>query len=170
MPQLLHARSAGRRMEPVWLDAKESYEHDNVLARAAAMAGYRLYCLATYAGVDTFWPADSAVAIPGHNDSVKDPHMALPEALRILEEHEKSHPGQPAFLYVHLFATHSLLFTGPSLLMTLTGRHWTLALYENNVAHTDAHLRLFLDALDKRGKLQDSLLLVAADHGEEFFE
>jgi len=45
-----------------------------------------------------------------------------------------------------------------------------LALYENNVAYVDAHLRLFIEALEKRGKLHESLFLVAADHGEEFFE
>jgi hypothetical protein len=45
-----------------------------------------------------------------------------------------------------------------------------LALYENNVAYLDTNLGLFIDALDKRGKLQNTLFLVAADHGEEFFE
>jgi len=56
---------------PVWYEAAEIYAHDNVLARAAAMAGYRLYCLGTYAGMDALWPAGSAVAVQGHNDSVK---------------------------------------------------------------------------------------------------
>ena len=155
---------------PVWYEAAEIYAHDNVLARAAAMAGYRLYCLGPYAGMDALWPAGSAVAVQGHNDSVKDPHMALPEALRILEEHEKSHPGQPAFLYVHLFATHQPLIYRPEAPFDHDGRHWMLALYENNVAYVDAHLRLFIEALEKRGKLHESLFLVAADHGEEFFE
>ena len=155
---------------PVWYEAKARYEHDNVLARAAAMAGYRLYCLATYAGMDTFWPAGSAIAIPNNGGSVGDPRIALPGALKILDEHERSHPGQPAFLYVHLFATHQPLIYRPDSPYDANGRHWTLALYENNVTYTDTNLRLFLDALDKRGKLQDALLLVAADHGEEFFE
>jgi hypothetical protein len=155
---------------PVWYEAEVHYEHDNVLARAAEMSGYRLYSLAAFAGVDTFWPAGSAVAIPNNGDSVGDPRIVLPEALTILDEHERSHPGQPAFLYVHLFATHQPLIYRPESPYDAIGRHWTLALYENNVAYLDANLRLFLEALDKRGKLQDSLLLAAADHGEEFFE
>ena len=165
MPSLL----AGA-WHPVWYEAKERYEHDNVLARAAALAGYCLYSLANYAGVDTFWPAGSTVATPNDNDSAGDPQMVLPEALRILDEHERSHPGQPAFLYVHLFATHQPLIYRPDSPYDAHGRHWTLALYENNVVHTDTHLRLFIEALDKRGTLQNALLLVAADHGEEFFE
>ena len=155
---------------PVWYEAKARFEHDNVLARAAARSGYRLYCLGTFAGVDAFWPAGSAVALPNHGHSVGDPRMALLKALSILDEHERSHPGQPAFLYVHLYATHQPLIYRPEAPYDAQGRHWTIALYENNTAYLDAHLRLFVDALDKRGKLQDSLLLVTADHGEEFFE
>ena len=44
------------------------------------------------------------------------------------------------------------------------------ALYRGEVAWTDAAIGELLDALEQRGRLDETLIIVTADHGEEFFE
>ncbi|MCU0663111.1 MAG: sulfatase, partial [Myxococcota bacterium] len=45
-----------------------------------------------------------------------------------------------------------------------------IALYDGEVTYHDRHLGHFLDALSKLGVLDDTVILITADHGEEFFE
>ncbi len=45
-----------------------------------------------------------------------------------------------------------------------------LALYDGEIRFTDENLGRILDQLDLRGRLKDALVVVTADHGEEFFE
>jgi arylsulfatase A-like enzyme len=44
------------------------------------------------------------------------------------------------------------------------------ALYDGEIRFTDANLERLLAALRERGLLEDALVVVTADHGEEFFE
>lgn len=44
------------------------------------------------------------------------------------------------------------------------------ALYDGEVTYHDRHLGHFLDALAKLGVLDDTVIVITADHGEEFFE
>ena len=45
-----------------------------------------------------------------------------------------------------------------------------VALYDGEIAYTDHHLGLLFDELERLGKLEDSLVVVTGDHGDEFFE
>jgi arylsulfatase A-like enzyme len=45
-----------------------------------------------------------------------------------------------------------------------------IALYDGEIAFTDEHIGLIADELATRGLLDETLVVVAADHGEEFFE
>jgi arylsulfatase A-like enzyme len=45
-----------------------------------------------------------------------------------------------------------------------------LALYDGEIRFTDDNLGRILAALDAHGRLRDALVVVTADHGEEFFE
>jgi arylsulfatase A-like enzyme len=45
-----------------------------------------------------------------------------------------------------------------------------LALYDGEIRFTDDNLGRILDQLELRGRLKDALVVVTADHGEEFFE
>ena len=45
-----------------------------------------------------------------------------------------------------------------------------LALYDGEIRFTDENLGKILDAIDRKGRLRDALVIVTADHGEEFFE
>jgi arylsulfatase A-like enzyme len=41
-------------------------------------------------------------------------------------------------------------------------------LYDASIAYTDAQVGALLDGLDRRGRLRDAIVVVTADHGEEF--
>ena len=45
-----------------------------------------------------------------------------------------------------------------------------IALYDAEILFTDQHIGYVLDALDRNGLMERTLLVVTADHGEEFFE
>lgn len=45
-----------------------------------------------------------------------------------------------------------------------------LALYDGEIRYTDDHLGQLFDLLAERGILDDTIIVVTADHGEEFFE
>jgi len=115
---------------PVWYEAGEIYAHDNVLARAAAMAGVSSLLSGDLCRNGCLVAGRFSRRRPGPSRFPKEPHMVLPEALRILEEHEKSHPGnRRSFMSISLLPTASYLPTrGP---FDDVGRYWMLALYEN---------------------------------------
>jgi len=45
-----------------------------------------------------------------------------------------------------------------------------LALYDDEIAYVDHQLGLLLDGLDQQGLLENTLIVLVADHGEEFLE
>lgn len=45
-----------------------------------------------------------------------------------------------------------------------------LALYDAEIRFTDEHVGLLLDTLRRKGRLDDTLVVLVSDHGEEFFE
>jgi arylsulfatase A-like enzyme len=99
---------------------------------------------------------------------------------------------QPFFLFVHMWDVHydyippppyDTLFDpdydGPvdgrgvaNALEDLAPRdlEHLIALYDGEIAWTDRHLGLMLERLDELGLAGDTVVLVTADHGEEFFE
>lgn len=47
---------------------------------------------------------------------------------------------------------------------------YLLALYDSEITFTDEYIEKFLDELKKQGFYEDSVIIVTADHGEEFLE
>lgn len=47
---------------------------------------------------------------------------------------------------------------------------WLVDLYEEEIAYVDREVGRLVDALEKRGKLDRTLIIVVADHGEEFLD
>lgn len=54
--------------------------------------------------------------------------------------------------------------------MPARDREHVIALYDAEIRFTDDILGRVLDALEERGRLRDAIVVVTADHGEEFFE
>ena len=106
-----------------------------------------------------------------------------------------AHDGSPYFLFVHLWDVHydflppdeyRNLFTDPNYAGPADGRlmdngaikadmdpadlEHVKGLYAAEIRFTDAILEEILGDLEQRGMLDDTLVIVTADHGEEFFE
>jgi arylsulfatase A-like enzyme/Flp pilus assembly protein TadD len=72
-----------------------------------------------------------------------------------------SPPTQPFFLWVHLYDPHAP-YTPPA--AYLERAHGNA--YDGEVAYADAEVARLLSTLDARGLLNDTLIVVAGDHGE----
>jgi arylsulfatase A-like enzyme len=59
---------------------------------------------------------------------------------------------------------------GPQLDLTEDDLRQLVAAYDEAIAYFDGQLALFLDELERRGLLDDTLVALVADHGEEFLE
>ncbi len=128
------------------------------------------------------------------DDTLPSSEEVLERALTWLDTERDTQ--RPFFLFLHLFDVHDPYtppapfdtrfdpdYTGP-----IDGRRVTaadsdvhggmaardlehlVALYDGEIAWVDSILGRLFDALDERGLEQDTLVIVTADHGEEFFE
>ncbi len=103
--------------------------------------------------------------------------------------------GRPWFVFVHMWDVHydyeppppwDTMFD-PTYTGAVTGRNFELgptikrgmarrdldhviALYDGEIRYTDEHLGQIVGVLTGRGRLRNTLIVVTADHGEEFFE
>lgn len=88
----------------------------------------------------------------------------------------ESHRDRPFFAFLHTYQVHSP-YTPPeefgSLFQTPGNQSATeadLDNYDREIAYTDEELGKFIARLGKLGLLDDTLLIVTSDHGEEFGE
>ncbi|MFC1573157.1 sulfatase [Candidatus Eisenbacteria bacterium] len=104
---------------------------------------------------------------------------ALDLALEELEQVDTNH----LFLWVHIFDPHfdqygkPPIYTPPPGYESMFGQlsqagaaERTLLDYDRKIRYTDDRLRDFFTALEDRGILDQFLVVIAADHGEEFSE
>ena len=96
------------------------------------------------------------------DDSADVLHARLMAWRRRLAEHPRH------FLYLHYLDPHSpYQERAPWFDPTTRGRQRLVSAYDSEIAYVDQHLRLAYEAL---GWAEDTLLVVTADHGEEFWE
>ncbi|MCK5557109.1 MAG: sulfatase, partial [Candidatus Hydrogenedentes bacterium] len=115
-------------------------------------------------------------------------------ALKWLDSREDT--SRPVFMYLHYMDPHSpyeppppfdTVFD-PDYLGTIDGdsifraihmhefeaterdKQHIVALYDGEIAYADSQIGDFLDALDKRELLEDALVMITSDHGEELFD
>ncbi len=107
----------------------------------------------------------------------------------------QENPRRPFFLFIHLWDVHfdyiplppyDRMFD-PDYTGTVTGENYAIdpafnaslpkrdlehivALYDGEIAWTDEHVGKILDELDTRGLRDNTIVMLVADHGEEFFE
>lgn len=108
---------------------------------------------------------------------------------------EENPQAKPFFMFVHLWDVHydfippkpyALKFD-PNYDGSISGEHFLfnqwinarmpqrdldhlIALYDAEIAWTDLHIGMILDALETRGLLDSTVIALVADHGTEFFE
>jgi hypothetical protein len=120
-------------------------------------------------GFDTYEHYGSLESAPEIR-AVHDPVEAL------LARAETTGPdAPPLFLYVHTCAPHSVYAPPPPFNSRFKPRSPDLidraaALYDGEIAWTDAELEKLVQELRDRGVFENSLFLLMSDHGEEFGE
>ncbi len=70
------------------------------------------------------------------------------------------------FLYLHLMDVHQYLYDRDSALFG-SGH---ADIYDNSIRHTDSLIEVLVDSLSEAGYRENTLIVVAADHGEAFGE
>ncbi|HEY8514695.1 MAG TPA: sulfatase [Candidatus Binatia bacterium] len=169
--------------------------HDAGYRTAAFVAAPFLRSLYGYA--DGFEVYDERLAAKGNLDShrgVTSP--TLVEAVNgwIRRWHDES-ADRPFFVFLHMWDVHydfdppppyDAMFD-PGYRGSVNGRNFELgnqvhrdmdprdlqhviALYDGEIRYTDEHLGRVLEELRELGVLDDTLVIVTSDHGEEFFE
>jgi arylsulfatase A-like enzyme len=131
--------------------------------------------------------------LESHAGATSPDLMAL--ANQWLAERDAEGDERPFFIFLHLWDVHydyeppapyDTLFD-PDYLGSMTSRDFqrnkaiqpgmdpvdlahVVALYDGEIAYTDQQLGGFLDGLRRAGVLDETLVVVTADHGDEFFE
>lgn len=99
-----------------------------------------------------------------------DPHRissAAPLTDRLLDSLESQPLVEPFFVWVHYFDPHMLYLAHPEF------AHFgstPIDRYDGEIAHLDRHVARLLDSLRGRGLLDRTVVVMTADHGEEFGE
>lgn len=165
-----------------------------MLAEQLRRAGYRTGAVVSHSYCATEWGFEQGFDSFDQR-AIGDPDAESSEqvtdtALGFLREAR----GQPFFLFVHYFDPHFAYLDHPGfgfsdpadyqgpirsglairklrkLVPGLEAQDWAelLRLYDLEIAHTDQQLGLLVDGMKELGLYDDSLLVVTADHGEEF--
>jgi choline-sulfatase len=89
--------------------------------------------------------------------------------LQWLEDKAAVHDGVPWFLWLHYFDPHApyLLHEGVS---EKFGTEQEIDKYDGEIAFTDQHLGRLLAAFERSGLAANTIVVIVADHGEEFGE
>jgi len=144
-------------------------------------------------GFERYESCMSPESVDSHEDVTGPRTLAAVE--RWLAEVVQDGSARPFFLFVHLWDVHydykpparyveifdpayggtldaSDLPHNPAIAsdMAPADLQHLLALYDGEIRFTDEILAKILDAIERSGRLRDALVIVTADHGEEFFE
>jgi len=101
---------------------------------------------------------------------VENPHITLEgtdvDALDVAVEFLRIHGHERWFLYVHLMDIHQYLYDTES---ALFGTGYS-DIYDNSIRRTDGIIGQLLTHLVEKGLLENTLVVMASDHGEAFGE
>jgi arylsulfatase A-like enzyme len=106
----------------------------------------------------------------GPNIRIENPHIKLEgtdnDSIDAAIEFLRVHGRERWFLYVHLMDVHQYLYDTQS---ALFGSGYS-DIYDNAIRHTDEIIGRLLTHLVDQGLLDNTLVIMAADHGEAFGE
>ncbi len=75
---------------------------------------------------------------------------------------------RPFFAFLNYFDAHIPYYAPPGILHRFAGPHGDTERYDAAIAHLDAELERLLAALEARGLLDHSIVVLTSDHGEQF--
>jgi arylsulfatase A-like enzyme/cytochrome c-type biogenesis protein CcmH/NrfG len=112
-------------------------------------------------GFDLYYDSGMGIQEPGPFDIVQRTadQVVKPAGIWIADQSEKW------FCWVHLFDPHA-----PYVPPSPFKEQYASDPYSGEVAFVDAQLGFFFDDLEKKGKLEKTVIIITADHGEAFGE
>ena len=128
------------------------------------VAGFRVLNLQTY---EKPFNPQIAIASPlTHIEGEADATAITNRALDDLREHD----GQLHYLWLHYFDTHWPYRPRPAAerIAAPPGKPHEMGEFLTEAHHVDAEIGRLLDRLDHEGRLERSLIIITADHGEGF--
>jgi arylsulfatase A-like enzyme len=155
-------------------------------------AGYRTSAVVSHLFVSGRLGFDQGFESYDESEARGAQHISSAEVTRKAIELIDRHGDEPWFLFVHYFDPHNDYFLHPGFeffpeydgdlrggepLLALRERapgftpadlRYLLSLYDSEIRYTDEQIGRLLAALRERGLWDDTLIVVTADHGEEF--
>ncbi len=99
----------------------------------------------------------------------EDRYKSIERRAEVVADHAlgwlSHHQQGPFFIWLHFYDAHDP-YDPPEPFKT----HYASALYDGEIAYTDSIVGSFVDVLRKHGLYQNSVIAIAADHGEAFGE
>ena len=86
----------------------------------------------------------------------------------VVRRFKENHADAPCFMYVHVNDTHEP-WDAPQPWRNMWGDSYH-SLYEGDITYTDHYLGKVFSSLEELGLLEEMLIVVAGDHGTEFWE
>jgi arylsulfatase A-like enzyme len=126
------------------------------------------------------------LTLPGNTLRERPGRQTIDRALGFVEENSE----KPFFMWVHLFDPHApydvsdeellsaprdgepleLPYYWPPPHASITSTDWLIEAYENEISKTDALFGELLDALEREGITENTIVAFTADHGESLLE
>ena len=142
-----------------------------------------IYCTPSYGLTQGFVHVDDALALPDVDPDLAITSEGISErGIRFLRNKAGAPDGSPWFLWLHYFDPHGEYVEQPGYTELFgvqegseTGgapdaKTRELQLYDGEIAFTDHHIGRVFDALEANGQAEDTIVVLVADHGEEFFD
>ncbi|MGH7658135.1 MAG: sulfatase-like hydrolase/transferase [Gemmatimonadales bacterium] len=76
--------------------------------------------------------------------------------------------GKPWFVFLNFFDAHKPYWTHEPFASRLTSSSQDVDLYDQSILYLDHEIGLLLRELKRRGELENTLVIVTSDHGEQF--
>jgi arylsulfatase A-like enzyme len=177
-------------LDPIYGFAKGFEKYEGVIGEIAYEDAYQGAYEGERPDADSETPPTGRDINPLSHRTISSPTVTQ-KAIEFLSEVA----GEKFFLFVHYFDVH-YDYTPPEELWrkfdpdyqgSLTGRNFSrdpsihpgmsprdlehlVALYDGEILFTDRYIGYLMDALERNGLAEKTLVMVTSDHGEEFFE
>jgi arylsulfatase A-like enzyme len=83
---------------------------------------------------------------------------------------ERSRPARPFFAFINLFDAHAPYDPPPPWRQRFAAKPTERDGYDGAIAYTDHEVGSLLDSLERRGALDNTIVVITSDHGEELGE
>ncbi|MCH2171998.1 sulfatase-like hydrolase/transferase [Myxococcota bacterium] len=95
-------------------------------------------------------------------------HRDLESNLEATDRWLRKHPEKPFFLLFHTFEAHDPYFHDEFVEPGMGAVEKQKAKYASGIAYVDERIGTFLETLEERGLLENTLIVITSDHGEGF--